>query len=101
VVDLRIKFGLGDPKYDKFSVIVVVNVRDKITGLVVDAVSDVLSIAKDDIQPPPDFGSQITVQVMNGIARSADKLVILLDLERALDVDRSQLDALGAMRSES
>ncbi|MCP9473562.1 MAG: chemotaxis protein CheW, partial [Nitrospira sp.] len=64
--------------------IIVVVVREKVMGLVVDAVSDVLTIARQDMQPPPTFGSRVDVSCLSGIAKSGDKLVALLDLDRLL-----------------
>lgn len=99
VVDLRVKFGIGEPTYDKFTVIVVATINDKVTGLVVDAVSDVLSIPQTDVQPPPDFGAQIDVRLISGMARAGDELVILLDLDRAVEAERSLLDAAAYVGS--
>jgi purine-binding chemotaxis protein CheW len=59
-------------------------VRDKVMGLVVDSVSDVLNIEAKDIQPPPKFGAKIDVSFINGIGKSGDKLVALLDIDRLL-----------------
>lgn len=64
--------------------IVVVVVRDKVMGLVVDAVSDVLNIDRKDIQPAPQFGARVDVSFLNGIGKSGDKLVALLDMDRLL-----------------
>ena len=66
------------------AVIVVVVVKEKIMGLVVDAVSDVLDIDKKDIQPAPQFGSHVDVSFLNGIGKAGDKLVALLDMDRLL-----------------
>ena len=84
IVELRTKFGMPTIDYTMFTVIVVVVVRDKVMGLVVDAVSDVLNIDKKDIQPPPQFGAQVDVSFLNGIGKSGDKLVALLDIDRLL-----------------
>ena len=56
-------------------------------GLIVDAVSDVLSIPKADIQPTPDFGSQVDARYINGMAKAGEKLVVLLDIDRVLGAD--------------
>lgn len=84
IVDLRTKFGMPTIDYTMFTVIVVVVVQDKVVGLVVDAVSDVLNIAADHIQRPPDFGSTMDVSFISGIARTGDRLVSLLDIDRLL-----------------
>jgi purine-binding chemotaxis protein CheW len=84
IVELRTKFGMPTIDYTAFTVIIVVVVRDKVMGLVVDSVSDVLNIEKKDIQPPPQFGARVDVSFMNGIGRSGEKLVALLDMDRLL-----------------
>lgn len=84
IVELRTKFGMPTIEYTAFTVIVVVVVRDKVMGLVVDSVSDVLNIDKKDIQPPPQFGAKVDVSFVNGIGKSGDKLVTLLEMDRLL-----------------
>jgi purine-binding chemotaxis protein CheW len=84
IIELRTKFGMPTIDYTTFTVIVVVVVRDKVIGLVVDSVSDVLNIDKKDIQPPPQFGAKVDVNCINGIGKSGEKLVALLDMDRLL-----------------
>ncbi len=96
IVELRTKFGLPTIEYTLFTVIVVVVIQEKIMGLVVDAVSDVLNIDKKDIQPPPQFGAKVDVSFLNGIGKSNDKLVALLDMDRLLSDGDLQEIALAA-----
>ena len=84
IVELRTKFGMPTIDYTAFTVIIVVVVRDKVMGLVVDSVSDVLNIDKKDIQPSPQFGAKVDVSFLNGIGKSGDKLVALLEMDRLL-----------------
>ena len=84
IVELRTKFNMPTIDYTTFTVIIVVVVRDKVMGLVVDSVSDVLDIDKKDIQIPPQFGAKVDVSFLNGIGKSGDKLVALLDMDRLL-----------------
>ncbi len=90
IVELRTKFGMETIDYTMFTVIVVVVVREKIMGLVVDAVSDVLNIDKKEIQPAPQFGAKVDVSFLNGIVKSGDKLIALLDMDRLLPDDDLQ-----------
>ncbi len=90
IVELRTKFGMPTIDYTMFTVIVVVVVRDRIMGLVVDSVSDVLNIDKKDIQPPPQFGAKVDVSVLTGIGKSGDKLVALLNIDRLLTESEMQ-----------
>lgn len=93
IVELRTKFGMPTIDYTAFTVIIVVVVRDKVVGLVVDSVSDVLNIDKKDIQPPPKFGAKVDVNFINGIGKSGEKLVALLDMDRLLSEGDAQAAA--------
>ena len=77
VVDLRAKLGLELAQYGRFTVIIVVNVGTRVIGLIVDAVSDVLSFS-------PDLGGSGDGRFARGIAHVQEALVVLLDLERVL-----------------
>jgi purine-binding chemotaxis protein CheW len=83
VVDLRVKLGMSEVVPSAFTVIIVVRVGSRATGLLVDAVSDVLSIGEADVEQPPDFGV-LGPSVLKGTARIADKLVVLLDIDSVL-----------------
>jgi purine-binding chemotaxis protein CheW len=87
VVDLRTKFSRETRPYDKFTVIIVVTVGAKIVGLVVDAVSDVLDIATQDIRPTPELGRREDMRFLQGMATVGEKLVVLLDIDTLLEED--------------
>src|SRR4051812_25728679 len=87
VVDLRRKLSMPAAEYSAFTVIIVVTVGTRVTGLIVDGVSDVLNIARSDIQPTPDFGGHVDARFINGLVRAGDKLVALLDIDRVLAGD--------------
>lgn len=84
IVDVRAKFNLPASEYDAFTVIVVVVVHDRVMGIIVDSVSDVMNIPADDIQPAPDFGARQTTQAIKGLGKVGEKLVILLDIDALL-----------------
>ncbi len=84
IVDLRSKFGMPETEYTLFTVIVVVVVRDRIMGLIVDAVSDVLSIAHQDLHPCPNFGTTLDLAFVRHIAKCGDRLVTLLEIDAIL-----------------
>jgi purine-binding chemotaxis protein CheW len=97
IVELRMRFGMPTIDYTAFTVIIVVVVRDRIMGLVVDSVSDVLNINEKDIQPPPEFGEKVDVRFLNGIGNSGDKLIALLEMDRLLsDGDLQDAAAVAA-----
>ena len=85
IVDLRTRFGL-DPRIDASTVIVVVNVSGRTVGVVVDAVSDAIGLASQDIRPVPALGGLASVDHLTGIAvmhpdDATSRLFILLDIE--------------------
>lgn len=84
IVDLRMKFGMGVTEPTPFTVVVVVNVRNRVMGFLVDAVSDVLDLNAKDIQPPPALGSSVDITFVAGIGNSNEHLVTLLDIDRVL-----------------
>jgi purine-binding chemotaxis protein CheW len=95
VVDLRAKFALSAVEYTKFTVIIIVTVADKTTGLIVDSVSDVLEIPASQIRPAPNLGTRADTRFISGMAEVADKLTVLLDLDRLLsDEEAAALEGI-------
>ncbi len=88
IIDLRLKFNMEEKEYDSRTCIIVVEVvsrQKKIQiGIVVDEVSEVLSVSESETEPPPDFGIQIDQANILGIAKVAGKIKILLDIDRVL-----------------
>ena len=91
VVDLRLKFGFAEQGYSERTCVIVVEVALAsgriMMGIVVDAVSEVLNIAAEDIEQTPDFGERVETDYMKGIAKVKGKVKILLDLDRVLGAD--------------
>lgn len=83
ILDLRIRFGLRETGTTRFTVVVVVNVGERVIGLVVDAVSDVLAVPPEAIEPAPDLGGGSNA--LTGLAKSGDRLVALLDVGRIVE----------------
>ncbi|HLK56844.1 MAG TPA: chemotaxis protein CheW [Chthonomonadaceae bacterium] len=84
IVDLRRKFNLDMTEYDQFTCIVVVVVQNRVMGMIVDSVSEVMNIPPSDIQPPPDFGNGFGSSMLRGMAKVGEKLIILLDIDTVL-----------------
>lgn len=84
IVELRTAFGMTTIDYTAFTVIILVIVRDRTLGLVVDSVSDVVHMSQKDIQASPDFGTKVDVKFLSGIGKSGDKLVALLNIDQLL-----------------
>lgn len=95
VIDLRKRFGLQPGGETKENRIVVVDIQDKQVGMIVDAVSEVLSIQEEQIDPPASILTTVETRFLIGIARVEDRLVILLDLAQVLtDQEQNDLERL-------
>ena len=90
VVDLAARFGLNESQITRRSCIVMVELTDNdesvVMGIIADAVSQVLDLAEAEIEPPPSFGTAISARFIRGMAETGKKFVIILDVDRALDV---------------
>lgn len=84
IINLRMKFGMDQIEFTSFTVIVVVVVNERVMGMIVDSVSDVLTMGPDDLKPAPELGTSVDTSFIDGIATMADQLVTLLDIDRVL-----------------
>jgi len=97
IIDLRIKFNLGQVDYDQFTVVIVLNLAERVVGIVVDSVSDVLSLSSDSIRPAPEFGSAVDTRYVTGIGALDERMLILVDIERLMSsADMGLVDAAAA-----
>src|SRR5262249_21592308 len=87
VVDLRARFSMDARDYDRFTVIIVVNIGEKVVGLVVDTVSDVLNIPRDAIATPPELASTSATSYITGMGKIGERIVMLLDTGRLVGVE--------------
>ncbi|TAL55987.1 MAG: chemotaxis protein CheW [Pandoraea sp.] len=84
IVDMRIKFNLGRVEYDTQTVVIILNVANRVVGMVVDGVSDVLTLARGDIKPPPEFGATLTTEYLTGLGTVEGRMLILMDIEKLM-----------------
>lgn len=92
IVDLRIKFNLPDIKYDNQTVVVILNVADRVVGVVVDGVSDVLTLAHEQISDAPQFGnSAFSSEYLTGIGTVDERMLILVDIEKLITSEEMEL----------
>ena len=91
IVDLRIKFNLDRVEYDGQTVVIVVNVSGRVVGVVVDGVSDVLSLTADQIKPAPEFGLSLSSDYLSGLASLEDRMLVLVDIDKMLTSDEMAL----------
>jgi len=80
IVDLRIKFGVAEATYDGSTVVIILNVANRMLGIVVDSVSDVLPLKQEEIRPAPEFSSAIDASYVVGLASLEGRLLILVDI---------------------
>lgn len=85
VIDLRLKLRLKEARYDAFTVMIVLNVEDRVVGIVVDSVSDVIALNAEQIRPTPEFGASVDTRFISGIGTVDDRMLILLDIETLID----------------
>jgi purine-binding chemotaxis protein CheW len=86
VIDLRQRFGLAPRTADKTSRIIVSGVGQTEIGMIVDGVSAVLTITEGAVEPPPPIATTVASSFITGIAKLADRMVILLDLDQILSI---------------
>jgi purine-binding chemotaxis protein CheW len=101
VIDLRLRFGIDAAAYSERTCIIVVEVAVSAgtiqVGIVVDAVSEVLNVRAEDIQNPPDFGTDLKLDYILGMAKMGGGVKILLDIDRVLyAADAPDLQRLAA-----
>lgn len=91
IVDMRIKFNFDNVAYDEFTVVIIMKVLGRVIGMVVDGVSDVVTLLADQIKPAPAFGSNINAEYITGIGTVNEQMLILTDIERLIGSDDMQL----------
>lgn len=98
VVDLRIKLGCEKVEYNDFTVVIVLNVKGRVVGAVVDSVSDVLELPRDAIRPAPEMSSaSVDTAFITGIASVGERMLILMDIEALMSSpDMGLIDSAAA-----
>lgn len=99
VVDLKLKFGMNSGEYRKHTCIIVTEFSGGVMGLIVDVVSDVLTLSKETIAAAPSFGASINTAFIKGMGKVGDSLVIVLDVDRVLS--ETETLALGEAKNIS
>ncbi len=84
IVDMRIKFALGKVEYDQFTVVIILNVADRVVGMVVDGVSDVINLTPEQIRPAPEIGGGLGSRYIIGLGTLDRRMLILMDIERLM-----------------
>ena len=84
VIDMRIKLGMGTPTYDQFTIVIVLHIRDNVMGMVVDSVSDVTLLGKDQVKPAPRLGGQTDIDYLIGMGTIDDRMLVLIDIDKLI-----------------
>ncbi|KAF0844595.1 MULTISPECIES: chemotaxis protein CheW [Methylovorus] len=96
IVDLRIKFNLGKVEYNEFTVVIILNLNGRIVGMVVDGVSDVMSLQPNQIRAVPDIVASIDTKYIVGLASVEEKMFILVDIEQLMSsTDMELMDSVA------
>ena len=98
IVDMRIKFNLGTPSYDQFTVVIILNIGHRVVGMVVDSVSDVTILTPEQVKPAPEITSTLNTEYIVGLGTIDERMLILVDIDRLMtSADMGLLDtALAA-----
>lgn len=97
IVDMRIKFKVGTPTYDTFTVVIVLNIGGHTIGVVVDSVSDVVTLTPEQIKPAPELGASVTADYLQGLGTVGERMLILLDIDKLLSSE--EMGLLAASRA--
>ena len=84
VIDMRLKFRLARVEYNALTVMIVLNIANRVVGMVVDSVSDVVRLSGEQIRAVPEIAATIERQFLTGIGTMDERMLILLDIERLM-----------------
>jgi purine-binding chemotaxis protein CheW len=97
IVDMRIKFNLGEPTYDQFTVVIILNIAGRVVGMVVDSVSDVITLNPGDIKPAPEMGTAFNTDYLVGLGTLEERMLILIDIDKLMSsAEMGLIDKLAA-----
>jgi purine-binding chemotaxis protein CheW len=99
IVDMRIKFNVGNPTYDAFTVVIILNINGRTIGVVVDSVSDVVTLSPDQIKPAPDLGTSVAADYLQGLGTVGERMLILIDIDKLLSAE--DMGLLAAASSDA
>ena len=96
IVDMRIKFNVGQVTYDPFTVVIILNINNHTIGMVVDSVSDVVTLTPEQIKAAPEMGGNVANEFLQGLGTVGDRMLILLDIDKLLSSE--EMGLLAASR---
>jgi purine-binding chemotaxis protein CheW len=102
IVDMRIKFNVGEPTYNQFTVVIILNIGHRVVGMVVDSVSDVTILTPDQVKPAPEITSTLNTEYIVGLGTIDERMLILVDIDRLMtSADMGLLDTAVAAGDRS
>ena len=84
IVDMRLKFNCAKVEYNSFTVVIILSLRSRVVGIVVDSVSDVMELPTESLKAAPDVDSAIGSESVLGLGSLGDRMLILLDIEKLM-----------------
>lgn len=97
IVDMRIKFKVGKVEYTPFTVVIILNVGNRVVGMVVDSVSDVIALEPGHIRAAPEFASSVDTDYILGLGTVGERMLIVVDIEKlVLSREMALVDEVGA-----
>jgi purine-binding chemotaxis protein CheW len=84
IIDMRVKFNLGTPTYDQFTVVIILNIANRIVGMVADSVSDVISLNAGQIKPPPEMSAALNIDYLIGLGIVDERMLMLIDIDQLM-----------------
>lgn len=84
IVDMRIRFQLFPPCYNEFTVVIIMNITNRVVGMVVDSVSEVITLDHEQIKPTPDMGMALNMEYVTGLGTLEGRILILVDIDRLI-----------------
>jgi purine-binding chemotaxis protein CheW len=91
IVDMRIKFHLGKVDYNQFTVVIILNLANRVMGIVVDGVSDVITLTPEQLKPAPEFGTSLDTQYITGLGTVDERMIIVMDIEKLMSSSDMEL----------
>lgn len=97
IVDMRIKFSVGEATYTEFTVVIILNVLNRVVGIVVDGVSDVIALPPEQMKAAPEFGATLDTKYIKGLGTVDERMIILVDIEKLMSSrDMELMDEVAA-----
>ncbi|OGS81321.1 MAG: chemotaxis protein CheW [Gallionellales bacterium GWA2_59_43] len=96
IVDMRIKFNLGKVEYNQLTVVIILNIANRVVGIVVDGVSDVIALTPEQLKAAPEFSGAMDTQYITGLGTVDERMIIVVDIEKLMTSgDMELVDAVA------